>query len=509
MIIGDFNTVMLVNEKNGGRIPLSTALNDFNDWIYNCGLIQAPKSGLQLSWSNGRCGRKRILCNLDRAFYNLQWLNKYSGWKYNVSSRGISYHSFLVGSNIEISKPKNSPFKFQTMWTTHPEFLKLVLDSWNEILLGNPIFVFMNKLKRLKKILKLWNWEVFDDIYVKLKKAEDEVQETNIVSDEDPSNIVLLNNYITARGERDVAAQNYHNFLIQKARVNWIKFWDANTAFFHTSIKLRQTKNTIVELTDDSGVIFSDQDQIATMLIEYFKTKFSYQPVQITESILDAIQNAVSHEDNTLIEKIPSKEDIREAVFQLNQDGSPGPDGFTGIFYRIAWDIISEDLTATIQFCWLNQVIPAGLNSNFLILLPKTKEAKKVNQFRPIGLSNFCFKIITKIITIRISSFLHKLISPQQCAFVKEINIHEQILLASELVNEMSSQRRGGNVGLKLDITQAYDTLSWEFLMSVLRQYGFSEKFCNWIKILLRTTKISIILNGGPIGYFGVGRGVK
>ncbi|XP_026399288.1 uncharacterized protein LOC113295154 [Papaver somniferum] len=92
---------------------------------------------------------------------------------------------------------------------------------------------------------------------------------------------------------------------------------------------------------------------------------------------------------------------------------------------------------------------------------------------------------------------------------VSFMNIHEQILLASELVNEMSTNRRGGNVGLKLDISQAYDTMSWEFLYRALKKFGFSAKFCNWIMVLLHSTKISIMLNGVPIGYFGVGRGLK
>lgn len=42
-------------------------------------------------------------------------------------------------------------------------------------------------------------------------------------------------------------------------------------------------------------------------------------------------------------------------------------------FYRMAWDIICVDLIAAIQFCWFNQEIPSGLNSNFLVLPPKSK----------------------------------------------------------------------------------------------------------------------------------------
>ncbi|XP_026451543.1 uncharacterized protein LOC113351839 [Papaver somniferum] len=270
-----------------------------------------------------------------------------------------------------------------------------------------------------------------------------------------------------------------------------------------------QARNNIAEFEDESGNIVAHQQNITVILIDYIQTKFTAQPVQISENLLEAIPQLVTAEDNSILEHLPTGEEIKNVVFELNQDGSPGPDGFTGVFYRFAWDIIKEDLIAAIQYCWSNQVNPAGLNSNFLVLLPKIKRAKKANQFRPIGLSNFCFKIFTKIIAIRMSNVLHKLISTQQCAFIKGRNIHEQVLLASELVNEMQFTRRWGNVGLKLEISQAYDTLSWEYLLVVLKKYGFSDWFCNWIHVLLKTTKISIMLNGGPIGYFGVGRGVK
>ncbi|XP_026450666.1 uncharacterized protein LOC113350758 [Papaver somniferum] len=97
-----------------------------------------------------------------------------------------------------------------------------------------------------------------------------------------------------------------------------------------------------------------------------------------------------------------------------------------------------------------------------------------IKDFRPIGLSNFFFKIITKFLDTRLGTVLNRLISEEQVAFMKGRNIHENIALASELINEISTPRNFGNVGLKLDIAQAFDTISWEFITEVFRQYeGF------------------------------------
>ncbi|XP_026442645.1 uncharacterized protein LOC113342265 [Papaver somniferum] len=460
LILGDFNSVLSVDDKKGGRSLLPSAMRDFNNCIDFCELIQAPKSGLEFSWCNGRVGTKRILYNLHRAFFNSKWLKTFNGWHYKVEARGIFDHGPIIGSDTVIPRALHTPFRFHKMWLSPPSFMQVIIDSWSEEISGNPIYIFMNKLKRLKKILKAWNWEVFGDVKANLAKVEEKVLEEILKSNNDPTNINLLNNLVTARGEYDMAAHNYHTFLRDKARINWIKEGDINSKFFHTSIKLRQSQNSITELEDSSGNIITDQKGIVDNLIDHFNKKFEYQTVQIRESIFYVVPQVITDEDNSLLEGLPDENEIKNAIFDLKQDSAPGPDGFTGTFYRAAWDTIKKDMVEVIHYCWKNNIIPSGMNSNFLVLIPKIKGAKCARNFRPIGLSNFCFKVIIKIITMRLTTMLHKVISLQQSAFVKNRNIHDQILLASELVNEMTIKRRGGNLALKLDISQAYDTTS-------------------------------------------------
>ncbi|XP_026410369.1 uncharacterized protein LOC113305563 [Papaver somniferum] len=485
LILGDFNTLLYVDEKRGCRQPNISAMNEFQDCVDFCDLVQAPKSGLGFSWCNGRVGNKRIICNLDRALFNLKWLEKFNSWSYKVGTRGISDHGPIIGSDAIIPKALNSPFRFQKMWLNFPDFIQVIQDSWNEEIYGNPIYIFMNNLKRLKKFLKVWNWGVFGDVKETLRKAEEKVLEETLKSDNDPSNISLLNNLVTARGKCDLAAQNYNTFLREKAIINWIQDGDINSKFFHTNIKLRQAQNSISEIEDSSGNIITDHNGISNVLIDYFSTKFAHQDITVSDSFFEVVPKVINDKDNTFLENLPTEDDIKNTTFDLNPDGAPGPVRFTGSFYKFAWEVIKNDPIDAIQYCWQHSIIPSGLNSNFLTLIPKVQGAKNAKQFRPIGLSNFCFKIITKIITMRISKFLPKIVSPQQCAFIRNRNIYEQVLLASELVNELSVKRRGGNLGLKLDISQAYDTMSWDFLYKALSSFGFSGKFCDWIMVLL------------------------
>ena len=89
-----------------------------------------------------------------------------------------------------------------------------------------------------------------------------------------------------------------------------------------------------------------------------------------------------------------------------------GPDGFSGAFFHAFWYIIGDDVFhSTLQFFTQLRILP-GLNSSLVTLLPKFKGADSIEQYRPIALANFQFKIITKILADRLAIIASKIISP-------------------------------------------------------------------------------------------------
>ncbi|XP_026378716.1 uncharacterized protein LOC113273167 [Papaver somniferum] len=146
LVIGDFNMVLNNDEKKGGRNPLRISMQEFRDCLESCNLIQAPRSGIKFSWCNNRLGKKMILCDLDKAFFNIKWLEKYDGWCYKVGIRGTYDHGALLGGS-SVLKPSNTPFRYQYVWSFHPGFLKVIKDSWEEQCDGNSAFNFSVSLK--------------------------------------------------------------------------------------------------------------------------------------------------------------------------------------------------------------------------------------------------------------------------------------------------------------------------------------------------------------------------
>jgi hypothetical protein len=97
------------------------------------------------------------------------------------------------------------------------------------------------------------------------------------------------------------------------------------------------------------------------------------------------------------------EEEVRIAILELNPEKAPRPDGFTGLFYRVAWDIIKDDVMKAIKL--LEDEGSQGLhllNNALMVLLPKSPEAASPADFRPISLVHSFGKLFTKILAKRL-----------------------------------------------------------------------------------------------------------
>jgi hypothetical protein len=62
---------------------------------------------------------------------------------------------------------------------------------------------------------------------------------------------------------------------------------------------------------------------------------------------------------------------------------------------------------------------------------------------------------------------------------------------------------------LKLDITKAFDTVDWSFLLQVLRKMGFGDRLLACICALLSAASTRVLLNGSPGSRVAHGRGLR
>lgn len=181
------------------------------------------------------------------------------------------------------------------------------------------------------------------------------------------------------------------------------------------------------------------------------------------------ITSLVDEATNRILTNIPSMEDISAALFNLKSDSAPRPDGFGVVFFQKIWDIVKHDVSnAVIQFFTSGWILP-GYNANFIILIPKIKGDDSLELFRPIVVSNFKFKIISKVLADRLAFIVPLLVPQEQQGFIHGRHIHDCIGLAFESVNLLDYKSWYGNIVLKVDISKAFDTLDWKFYLKFFR----------------------------------------
>jgi len=195
----------------------------------------------------------------------------------------------------------------------------------------------------------------------------------------------------------------------------------------------------------DGDTVLVTPEAIENHILDYFSNIFGNHNACMPNSLIsEVILSLVTTDDNFFLTNLPLALEIKTAVFDLNDDGPPGLDGYGGHFYQFFWDIIEHDVVMSVQHFFQTCSLLSNLNSNTIILIPKVKGATSMGDFWPIALANFQFKIITKILADRLASITSRIISPNQQGFIRDKHISDCVILASEAINVLDRKQFGG-----------------------------------------------------------------
>ncbi|GJX76965.1 putative RNA-directed DNA polymerase [Tanacetum coccineum] len=403
----------------------------------------------------------------------------------------------VLGLQETKSRMVPKPFRVFDMWLDDDEIDNVFRLAWEKpVRSSRPDCVVRDRFKSVKEALKSWSKAKFGNvdqcIETNKRKAmrwELEAESRNLNNDE-------LNSWLEARKSWLDKENEKTSILKQKARIKWDIEGDENSKYFHAMVKRRCSKNSIRGLLID-GVWCEDPRRIKIEIFNFYKTIFSSNGERRPRFANDRVPK-ISVEDAGRLEEQFSEKEIWDAVSGCGSDKAPGPDGFNFRYIKRFWATIKSDVFKAVRWFWDKGEFSKGCNSSFVTLIPKISDC----------LIGSFYKIIAKILAERVKKVIGKVIGEVQNAFIKDRYILDGVLIANETIEFLKKKKMKGLV-FKVDFEKAYDSIEWKYLLEVMRRMGFGIRWCKWVAGCLKSSSISILVNGSPTSEFAMERRVR
>ena len=219
-----------------------------------------------------------------------------------------------------------------------------------------------------------------------------------------------------------------------------------------------------MSIMDASGAATTAPQQVNDLFVDYYRNLLgTRQDCGKLDKEIFSVGNLVSINQASDLTRHVLDDEIKAALFDIGDDKAPRPDEDFSYFFKKPWNITSADVCATVREFFRSGCILKQINHAVIVLVPKALNTSRVGDFRPISYCNTVYKIISKILVLRLSLILEKLIDLAQSTFIPNRSMVENIYMVQELLRKYSWKRISPRCIMKMDLRKAYDTINWEF----------------------------------------------
>ena len=111
-----------------------------------------------------------------------------------------------------------------------------------------------------------------------------------------------------------------------------------------------------------------------------------------------------------------------------------GPNRYNFNFIKKCWNVVGNDFIACIEEFFRTGVLPRQANMTWATLIPKTDDAKKLKDYRPISIIECVYKVVSKLLANHLHVVMDGLVSKTQSTFVQGRQILDGALIANETI---------------------------------------------------------------------------
>ena len=298
--------------------------------------------------------------------------------------------------------------------------------------------------------------------------------------------------------------------LLSKA--NWAEAGEKPTAYFLRLQQRHSAAKAITKLVRDDGCAIYRNADILKECARHYAALYSSRHGQRQHENDDLFCNIgnprLTDDEKLACEGLITGKECITALKSMANNKTPGPSGFTKEFFVHFWDEIGELIVSYINDAFHDGEFFFTQRRGYVTLLPKKGDQTRLCNKRPIVLLDTIYKIVAKVLAIRMSNVIDKLIGSDQTGFIKGRNIGENIRLMADVLHYCDKQDIPG-ILMNLDFAAAFDSIEHSFMFRTLSEFNFGENFKRWVQVLYQNSELSIVNNGFTSEWFPSTRGIK
>ncbi|GAA0184622.1 hypothetical protein LIER_31910 [Lithospermum erythrorhizon] len=144
-------------------------------------------------------------------------------------------------------------------------------------------------------------------------------------------------------------------------------------ADFLMQAKRSSFRQKVSYLVKGDDIRTTSKEEVATMLVDFF-TRLMETAYPSTSIDLDVLRAGllVGTDSQTVLVAPIFYDEVGWAMFDIGDERAPGPDGFTGAFFKTNWDTVREDVVRAVREFNTTGRLLRQLNHTIIALIPKT-----------------------------------------------------------------------------------------------------------------------------------------
>ena len=439
-----------------------------------------------------------------------------------VKSIGISDHRLVTSTfNCSTFKRGKGLYKLNTSLLEDDTYVSLIIHeiqrTLNEYVNCNPHVVWEMIKVNIREFSQLYSKAKAKEKREKLQDLQRQLQHLENEVAYDPLDQNKWNHIARCKKDIEIIELYIAKGAQIRSQEKYIEDGEKCTKYFLSLEKSRSESNTITRLKNSSGETVTNEHKLLEEIRvkykhRYNQSKSTYSQVSdlMDEYIRGLDLPSLSEEEKVFCDSPVLEQEVHGAVHAMNSGSAPGNDGIPTEFYAKFWSYVKGPLLKCYNFSFLRDILSPSEKIGVLSLFHKGKDLAKddLDNWRPISLLNADYKILAKVLSIRLNKVIDKLIGKQQFGFMKGRQISHMHRFIDDLLTLQRKSNLPGFI-LALDFKQAFDAINIKCILKSLHIFGFGPNFIRWISIL-NTDRQSCVKNGGYISeLFPMSNGVR